>query len=211
MTGGFRATELRRSARAGGARARRGLRVAYRDTRRFGTWLLTDSEDADRVIAVKNGPEPLERGFTAAFLGERLAGRTRAAQGSDPRPADASPGSGTSTPTRRCGTRASTRCARPESSRLDELAALRRGDPQGARARHQRGGVDAARLRRTPAGSMQHEFRVYGRGGEPCERCGTPIAKTVVGGRRTSFCPDRVRRRASSSKRPSRSRRQSSA
>src|SRR5205085_380863 len=24
-------------------------------------------------------------------------------------------------------------------------------------------------------GSMQHEFRVYGRGGEPCERCGTRI------------------------------------
>ena len=36
---------------------------------------------------------------------------------------------------------------------------------------------------------MQHEFRVYGRAGEPCERCGTPIAKIVVGGRGTSFCP----------------------
>ena len=25
------------------------------------------------------------------------------------------------------------------------------------------------------SGGMQHEFKVYGRGGEPCERCGTPI------------------------------------
>ena len=38
-------------------------------------------------------------------------------------------------------------------------------------------------------GSMQHEFRVYGRAGEPCDRCGTPIAKTRVAGRGTWFCP----------------------
>ena len=31
-------------------------------------------------------------------------------------------------------------------------------------------------------GSMQHEFKVYGREGEPCDRCGTPIAKTRAGG-----------------------------
>jgi formamidopyrimidine-DNA glycosylase len=38
-------------------------------------------------------------------------------------------------------------------------------------------------------GSMQDEFRVYGQGGEPCPRCGTPIAKTRVGGRGTWYCP----------------------
>jgi formamidopyrimidine-DNA glycosylase len=39
------------------------------------------------------------------------------------------------------------------------------------------------------SGSMQHEFKVYGRGGEPCDRCGTPIEKIRVGGRGTWFCP----------------------
>ena len=39
------------------------------------------------------------------------------------------------------------------------------------------------------SGRMQDEFRVYGRGGEPCERCGTPIAKIRVAGRGTWFCP----------------------
>jgi formamidopyrimidine-DNA glycosylase len=38
-------------------------------------------------------------------------------------------------------------------------------------------------------GSMQHEFNVYGREGEPCDRCGTPIAKTRAGGRGTWYCP----------------------
>ena len=36
---------------------------------------------------------------------------------------------------------------------------------------------------------MQEEFRVYGRGGEPCERCGTPIERILLGGRGTWYCP----------------------
>jgi formamidopyrimidine-DNA glycosylase len=65
-------------------------------------------------------------------------------------------------------------------------------------------------------GSMQDEFRVYGRRDEPCDRCGTPIARTQVAGRTTWFCPTcqpaeglaQAARR--SSRRPSRSSRQSS-
>jgi formamidopyrimidine-DNA glycosylase len=38
-------------------------------------------------------------------------------------------------------------------------------------------------------GRMQNEFKVYGREGEPCERCGTPIEKTRVAGRGTWYCP----------------------
>ena len=38
-------------------------------------------------------------------------------------------------------------------------------------------------------GTMQDEFRAYGRGGEPCDRCGTPLERIVVGGRATTFCP----------------------
>ncbi|HEX2235138.1 MAG TPA: bifunctional DNA-formamidopyrimidine glycosylase/DNA-(apurinic or apyrimidinic site) lyase [Actinomycetota bacterium] len=30
---------------------------------------------------------------------------------------------------------------------------------------------------------------VYGRGGGPCPRCGTPLRKIVVGGRGTTYCP----------------------
>ncbi len=65
------------------------------------------------------------------------------------------------------------------------------------------------------SGAMQHEFKVYGRAGEPCDRCGTPIAKTRVAGRGTWFCPtcqpERPAQAATSSARqPSRSRRQSS-
>lgn len=38
-------------------------------------------------------------------------------------------------------------------------------------------------------GQHQEYFRVFRRSGEPCVRCGTPIARTVLGGRSTHFCP----------------------
>ena len=62
------------------------------------------------------------------------------------------------------------------------------------------------------SGSMQHEFKVYGREGEPCDRCGTPISKTRVAGRGTWFCSScqPAQAASSSSRPPSRSRRQSS-
>jgi formamidopyrimidine-DNA glycosylase len=38
-------------------------------------------------------------------------------------------------------------------------------------------------------GEYQNEFRVYGRTGEPCLRCRTPIQRVRLGGRSTHFCP----------------------
>ena len=45
--------------------------------------------------------------------------------------------------------------------------------------------VDAAGER----GNFQLLHNVYGREGQPCPRCGTPIKRIVVGGRGTHFCP----------------------
>ncbi|MCL1899767.1 MAG: bifunctional DNA-formamidopyrimidine glycosylase/DNA-(apurinic or apyrimidinic site) lyase [Promicromonosporaceae bacterium] len=39
------------------------------------------------------------------------------------------------------------------------------------------------------SGAFQHHLSVYGRAGEPCPRCGTPIAKVTLQGRGTHFCP----------------------
>jgi formamidopyrimidine-DNA glycosylase len=38
-------------------------------------------------------------------------------------------------------------------------------------------------------GDFQNYFRVYQRTGQPCPRCGTPIARITVGQRGTHFCP----------------------
>ncbi|MEJ6400499.1 DNA-formamidopyrimidine glycosylase [Nicoliella lavandulae] len=40
------------------------------------------------------------------------------------------------------------------------------------------------------AGQFQSQLHVYGKKGQPCERCGTPIEKIKVAQRGTSFCPN---------------------
>lgn len=38
-------------------------------------------------------------------------------------------------------------------------------------------------------GSFQNKFMVYGRGGEHCFICGSPLEKEIIAGRTTIFCP----------------------
>ena len=143
-------------------------------------------------------------GFTARDLGTQTrrprARRSRRRSSTSAR----SPGSGTSTPTRRSGAPGSIRAGRPAALRRGRDRALRSSIRAALRRGIARQGSTLARRRLRGAGSMQDEFKVYGRGGEPCDRCGTIIAKTVVGGRGTSFCPT-CQAASSASSRPSRS------
>src|SRR5207248_5790385 len=52
-----------------------GSDVAYRDVRRFGTWLVTEPGELEPYLSQRLGVEPLERGFTTAWLAGRVAGR----------------------------------------------------------------------------------------------------------------------------------------
>lgn len=38
------------------------------------------------------------------------------------------------------------------------------------------------------SGYFSRSLNVYGRGGEPCKKCGAPITRVVVGGRSTHYC-----------------------
>ncbi|MCS7088286.1 MAG: bifunctional DNA-formamidopyrimidine glycosylase/DNA-(apurinic or apyrimidinic site) lyase [Thermoflexales bacterium] len=39
-----------------------------------------------------------------------------------------------------------------------------------------------------PGGEFQHHFKVYGRAGQPCQQCGSPIKRIVVAQRGTYLC-----------------------
>ena len=103
-----------------------------------------------------------------------------------------------------------------EARSLDEgeVAALHRGIRRALERGIERQGSTLRdyRLPDGASGSMQHEFKVYGREGEPCDRCGTPIEKIRVAGRGTWYCPlcqspaaEPAQAASSSSRRPSRS------
>jgi formamidopyrimidine-DNA glycosylase len=193
-----------------------GSDVAYRDVRRFGTWLLLEPDEAEPYLSARVGDEPLDALFTAARLGERLAGRRTSLKAAllDQRTlagmgniyVDEALWRARINPLR-----AAADLDRAELRRLHRgiRAALEHGlARQGSTLRDYR-------LPDGSGGSMQDEFRVYGRRDEPCDRCGTPISRTQVAGRTTWFCPtcqpaQPVQAASSASRRPSRSRRQSS-
>ncbi|MGE5274174.1 MAG: bifunctional DNA-formamidopyrimidine glycosylase/DNA-(apurinic or apyrimidinic site) lyase [Verrucomicrobiota bacterium] len=185
MTGGFRyepATHERAVLELGD-----GTRIAYRDLRRFGTWLLLEPEDAEAHLTIRLGPEPLGRRFTTAFLAERLRGRRapikaaildqRTAAGLGNIYADESLWHARIHPLRPAG-----------GLSLEEVGRLREGIRRALRIGIRRRGADLGDGAYA-GGRMQHEFRVYGRAGESCDRCGTPIEKTRAGGRGTWYCP----------------------
>ena len=167
-----------------------GSDVTYRDVRRFGTWLVLAADELEPYLAARLGLEPLEGGFSAAKLAERLSGRRapikaalldqKTLAGVGNIYADEALWRAQIDPRRTAG-------------ELDprENRALHRGIRRSLEAGIARQGA-TLRDYRTPdgsAGGMQHEFKVYGRGGEPCPRCGTPIEKTRIAGRGTWFCP----------------------
>jgi formamidopyrimidine-DNA glycosylase len=167
-----------------------GSDVAYRDVRRFGTWLLLEPDELDPYLAMRVGREPLERGFTARRLGERLAGRRapvkaalldqRTVAGLGNIYVDEALWRARVHPLRQAST-----------IDVEELPRLTRGIREALKAGIARQGA-SLRDYSTPdgqRGSMQDEFRVYGRDGEPCARCGTPIDKIRVVGRGTWYCP----------------------
>lgn len=187
-----------------------GTRLAYRDVRRFGTWLLLEPGELEPYLAARVGEEPLDALFTAARLGERLRGRRAPVKAAllDQRTLA---GLGNIYVDEALW-RARIHPLRPaESLDRTELRRLHRGIRAALEHGIARQGSTLRDYRQPDgsAGAMQDEFRVYGRGGEPCDRCGTPIAKIRVAGRGTWFCPS-CQAAASSSSRPSRSRRQSS-
>jgi formamidopyrimidine-DNA glycosylase len=198
-----------------------GSDLAYRDVRRFGTWLLLEPDELDVYLAPRLGEEPLDALFTAARLGRLLQSRRAPIKAAllDQRTLA---GMGNIYVDEALW-RAKIHPLRPaESLDRKELARLHRAIRAALEQGLARQGSTLRdyRLPDGGSGSMQHEFKVYGREGEPCDRDGTAIVKIRVAGRGTYFCPtcqperclpNPVAQAASSSSRaPSRSSRQSS-
>jgi formamidopyrimidine-DNA glycosylase len=167
-----------------------GSDVAYRDVRRFGTWLLLEPGELAPYLASRLGDEPLDALFTVARLGARLERRRAPIKAAllDQRTLA---GMGNIYVDEALW-RARIHPLRPaESLDRNELRRLHRAIRAALEAGIARQGSTLRdyRLPDGGEGGMQAEFKVYGRGGEPCDRCGTPIERTRVGGRGTWFCP----------------------
>jgi formamidopyrimidine-DNA glycosylase len=199
---GRRLYEAERSASARHLRARflldDGREVWFTDPRRFGeAFLIDDSRLGERFA--KLGVEPLSPEFTAAALGEMAAGRTA------PLKSFLLDQSGVAGVGNIYADEALFRArlhplSPAGSMKPEHHAALRDAVVAALEAGIDHGGssIDDYRDGRGEKGTMQNEFLVHTREGEPCPSCGGEIVRIVVGGRSTYFCPScqvRLRRR----------------
>jgi len=166
-----------------------GQLLVYRDVRRLGTiWLLDERGWASYTARI--GPEPLAPGFTAAVFAERLRGTKAAVKKAimDQR--------------RLAGVGNIYANEALFDARVDPSKPAHRLTPAQLDALHEaivdvlRRAVAASgttvrdyRTGTGEAGEFQFELKVYGRGGEPCVRCGRRLVTThAIDLRATTLC-----------------------
>lgn len=165
-----------------------GRELRFVDPRKFGRVLRVDATEA---LFEELGPEPLDPAFDAASFAEALRARRGVLK---PLLLDQ---------TFLAGLGNIYVDEALFAARLHPLTLASRVPPERALALHAaiRATLESAIARegssfdtfyRTPSGqpgAYQDQFQVYGRRGEPCRACGTPIRRIVVGQRGTHVCP----------------------
>jgi formamidopyrimidine-DNA glycosylase len=164
-----------------------GRELRFNNVRKLGRVYLVDDEDE---IVGRLGPEPLDDDFTPADFTALLSGRRgkikplllnqRFMAGIGNIYADEALFVACIHPERRADT-----LTAEETERLYD--AIRRVLRQGIENRGTT--LSAYRDAEGREGSNQEHLLVFRRTGQSCPRCGTPIERTVVGGRGTYFCP----------------------
>jgi formamidopyrimidine-DNA glycosylase len=174
-----------------------GIVVRFNDARRFGLLdYIKRGEEAAHPLLAGMGPEPLEAGFDADYLSEKLAGKMTPIKAAllDQKTVaglgniyvcEALYRAGIS-PRRLAGTVAGVRA--------DKLAAAIKavlGEAIEAGGSSLRDYVQAD----GELGYFQHRWAVYGREGEPCPgcTCAEGVRRVVQSGRSTFFCAKKQR------------------
>jgi formamidopyrimidine-DNA glycosylase len=167
-----------------------GAELRYRDPRRFGRLLL--GHEAELVAARRLpslGLEPLDPGYPPDDLHRRLR-RRRAPLKALLLDQSVVAGVGNIYADEACF-RAGIRPSRPAGRVSRQAAARLHGALRESlsEAIANRGSSVATYLDGLgQAGGQQFRLQVYGRGGQPCLRCGRPLASERLAGRTTVFC-----------------------
>jgi formamidopyrimidine-DNA glycosylase len=182
-----------------------GRELRFTDPRRFGQAILLPAGRVDSYFEGRVGIEPLTDELTAEALCRVAAGRRAPLKsfllnqagiaGVGNIYADEALWRARLHPLSPAGSMRLEHC---KELREGIVAALDRGLAEGGAS------MDDYLDARGERGSMQDEFLVHTRAGEPCLRCGETIRRIVVGGRSTYFCPGCQRRLRRRRRKPSR-------
>ena len=167
-----------------------GFQLRYRDVRRFGRLLLGTEQElvAERKMP-RLGPEPIDPDFTAGDLYRRLHIR-RAPLKALLLDQMVVAGVGNIYADEACF-QARVRPDRPANTLSRQaVGRLRSALDRSLRVAIGNRGSSVADYRDAwgEVGRQQEELVVYGRGGQPCVRCGRPLSLIRLAGRSTVFC-----------------------
>jgi len=168
-----------------------GTELRYRDVRKFGTMHLYKKGDeflTEPLIGL--GPEPFSEEFTIEYLADKLAKTNRKVKTAllDQKVFVGLGNIYVDETLFRAG-------IHPErlANTLDnsEVTLLHREIVATLSEAVKKGGSTIRSYVNSQGeiGMFQLELYAYGRNGEECKRCGTPLEKTTVGGRGTHYCP----------------------
>lgn len=168
-----------------------GGQIKFTDPRRFGRGFVAGRDELDQYFDSRLGVEPLSSEFTVESLAAMTANRTgplksfllnqKGVVGVGNIYADEALFRARLHP---LTIGASLKPEHHRALRDGIVDALERGLDLGGAS------IDDYRDARGETGSMQNEFFVHRREGEPCPECGQAIVRIVVGGRSTYFCPE---------------------
>lgn len=165
-----------------------GVSLRYRDPRRFGWMRVARAEDIEEVGDL--GPEPLDQEIRGASLRDLLRGTRRDIKAAllDQRVIAGIGNIYANEILFRAGVRPTRRCHRLRAAELDEIArstALVLGEAVERRGTSFSDYFDSDGI----PGTFQDVLAVFGRSGEPCPCCATPIKRRAHGGRSSFYCP----------------------
>lgn len=164
-----------------------GVRLYFRDPRRFGLMLLSADERDLGVLGV----EPLGDEFGPELLWSLARRHRRVTVKTLLMDSRLIAGVGNiyaNEALHEAGIRPGRRCARLTRAETTRLAAAVRAVLERAIASRGSSLLDY-RDANGDAGEFQRMLHVYERGGEPCRTCGTTVRRQVIGGRGTFYCP----------------------
>jgi formamidopyrimidine-DNA glycosylase len=167
-----------------------GSCLRFNDPRRFGCLLWVTGDAGQHRLLARLGPEPLEKGFDAAYLAARARGRRVAIKQflMDQQVVVGVGNIYASESLYRAGVDPRRAAGRVPLAKLERVVTAVR---EVLRAAIRHGGTtlrDYVNADGAP-GYFSQDLFVYERAGQPCRRCGTAIRQLVQGQRSTYFCP----------------------
>ena len=167
-----------------------GTLLRYHDPRRFGAMLLVEGSAEDHPLLAHLGPEPFDPAFDARYLWDALRARTAAIKLAlmDNGVVVGVGNISANEALFRAGIRPTTparKVSRPRIARLVDAVREVLGAAIDSGGSTLRDYVDAAGR----PGRAQLGYFVYGREGDPCRVCRTPIRMRRLGARASFYCP----------------------